>query len=94
MRIGYLKRDELKVRRFKCKRCGRTFTELEGTPLKGVHSLKNAVLVAYFKLELKVSDSLTAKVLEIPQSTIKRLSKNIHQHKKFFKTLLRILLDE
>ncbi|WP_457753462.1 transposase [Thermococcus sp.] len=88
VKFGKLRTDDIKIQRYYCKECHRTFNELSGTPLEGVHSIKNALLVAYFKLELKCSDYAISKALDIPYPTVRYLSNKINNNTKFFKSLL------
>ncbi|AMQ19545.1 hypothetical protein A0127_07365 [Thermococcus peptonophilus] len=94
VRIGYItKSNGLKVQRFKCKMCGRTFTELEGTPLKGVHDIKLTLLVAYLMLHLRLEPNTIARITGKPYTTVKRISRKVIEHRRFFENILAVLLD-
>ena len=45
-----IKASGLRIQHFRCMVCGRTFTELEGTPLEGFHDIRFALVVAYLYL--------------------------------------------
>ena len=92
VRIGYVGRGSFRVQRFQCRRCGRTFTELEGTPFKGVHDPRALVAVAYLRLRAGLGESSIARLLGIPYPTVKRLSKRVMKHRDFMEGLLRVLL--
>ncbi|AEC51366.1 hypothetical protein PNA2_0449 [Pyrococcus sp. NA2] len=94
LKIGFINRkNNLKIQRFKCKRCGKTFTELDATPLKGVHSLKEYILIAYFATVVKLPPSSISKVLGTNKSKTYRLYNKINKYKQFFKNLIGILLE-
>ncbi|WP_145955332.1 IS1/IS1595 family N-terminal zinc-binding domain-containing protein [Thermococcus henrietii] len=92
VRIGYVGRGSFRVQRFQCRRCGRTFTELEGTPFKGVHDPKALVAVAYLRLRAGLSEFSIARLLGIPYPTVRRLSKRVMEYRDFMERLLRVLL--
>ena len=93
VRIGHVGRDGFRVQRFRCRRCGRTFTELEGTPFKGVHDPRALVAVAYLRLRAGLSESSIARLLRIPYPTARRLSRRALMHRDFMEALLERLLD-
>jgi len=93
VRIGHVGRGSFRVQRFQCRRCGRTFTELEGTPFKGVHDPKALVAVAYLRLRAGLSESSIARLLGIPYPTVRRLSRRALEHKGFMERLLDVLLE-
>ncbi|AFK23348.1 hypothetical protein Py04_1780 [Pyrococcus sp. ST04] len=95
VRIGFITRKGgFKLHRFKCKSCGRTFNELDGTPLSGVHSLKRVMLIAYLALYLKLTPSTIKVIVDLNHSTLLRLYKKVVNNKEFFTNLLEILLNE
>lgn len=94
VRIGHVGRESFRVQRFQCKRCGKTFTELEGTPFKGVHDIKAFIAVAYLRLRAGLSDSGISKLLGIPYPTVKRLSRRAIKDREFMEKLLDSLLGE
>lgn len=84
VKIGFIyRRNNIKIQRFKCQKCGKTFSELDGTPLKGVHSLKDIILVAYLVLMLGMPPSSISRVLGINRSRVYRMYERITGHKKF-----------
>ncbi|MFA4702225.1 IS1/IS1595 family N-terminal zinc-binding domain-containing protein [Pyrococcus kukulkanii] len=95
VKIGFIKRHSgLEIRRFKCKNCGRTFNELDGTPLSGVHSLRRIVLIAYFALYLKFTPSTIMAIVDLKYPTVVRLYRKVTENKEFFNELLELLLNE
>lgn len=88
---GVVKANGLRIQRFRCKSCGRTFTELEGTPLKGLHDLKFSLVVAYLYLCLKVEPGAIAKMTGRSFSTVSRLVGRVKNHRSFFVKLLESL---
>ncbi|CAB49347.1 Hypothetical protein PAB2064 [Pyrococcus abyssi GE5] len=95
VKIGYIMRSgNFKIQRYKCKNCNRTFTELDGTPLKGAHSLKDIVIVAYLTLDLKLPPSSIAKILPINRPKLYRAYKRVITNKEFFRKLIYILLKD
>ncbi|WP_145955333.1 IS1/IS1595 family N-terminal zinc-binding domain-containing protein [Thermococcus henrietii] len=88
---GIVKACGLRIQRFRCKVCGRTFTELEGTPLKGLHDIKFAVVVAYLVLCLGMEPKTIARVTGRPYSTVMRLSRKARENEAFFRKLFRAL---
>ncbi|WP_297471240.1 hypothetical protein [Thermococcus sp.] len=85
---GVIKANGLRIQRFRCKVCGRTFTELEGTPLKGLHDIRFALVVAYLFICLKMEPRTIAKVTERSCLTVRRLVARVKENEKFFKGLL------
>ncbi|WP_297064474.1 hypothetical protein [Thermococcus sp.] len=83
-----IKANGLRIQRFRCRVCGRTFTELEGTPLKGLHNIRFALVVAYLFLCLGVEPRIIAKITGRPYLTVMRLVSRINENEKFFKELL------
>ncbi len=92
VRIGYVDRGSFRVQRFQCKRCGKTFTELEGTPFKGIHDPKAFVAVAYLRLRAGLKESTIARLLRMPYPTVKRLSMRVYKHRDFMEQILDQLL--
>lgn len=89
VRIGrVIRANGLRVQRFRCRVCGRTFTELEGTPLKGLHNIRFALVVAYLFLCLGMEPKIIARVTGRSYSTVIRLVKRVRQHETFFMDLL------
>ncbi|ASJ16119.1 hypothetical protein A3L04_03010 [Thermococcus chitonophagus] len=95
VKIGFINRKSgFEVQRFKCKNCGKTFNELDGTPLSGVHSLRRIVLIAYFALYLKFTPSTIMAIVDLKYPTVVRLYKRVIENKEFFNELLELLLNE
>jgi len=85
---GVFKANGLRVQRFRCKVCGRTFTELEGTPLKGLHDIRFALVVAYLVLCLGMEPRTIARATGRPYSTVSRISRRVRDNEAFFRRLL------
>jgi len=94
LKIGYVGRGSFRIQRFQCRQCGRTFTELEGTPFKGVHDPRALVAVAYLRLRAGLSESSISRLLGIPYPTVKRLSRRALRYRDFMEALLRVLLED
>ncbi|MFA4646209.1 hypothetical protein P8X24_02885 [Pyrococcus kukulkanii] len=95
VKIGFIKRrNGFEVRRFKCKNCGKTFNELDGTPLSGVHSLRRIVLIAYLALYLKFTPSTIMAVVDLKYPTVVRLYRKVIENKEYFNKLLELLLND
>ena len=82
-----IKASGLRIQRFRCKVCGRTFTELEGTPLEGFHDIRFALVVAYLYLCLGMEPGTITRVTVHLYSTVIRLVTRIKM-KKFSKNCL------
>jgi len=84
---GIVKACGLRIQRFRCRVCGRTFTALEGTPLKGLHDIKFAVVVAYLVLCLGMEPKTITRATGRPYSTVTRLARRARENEDFFRKL-------
>ena len=85
---GVFRTSGLRVQRFRCKACGRTFTVFEGTPLKGLHDIRLVIVVAYLVLCLGMEPRTIARATGRSYSTVLRVYRRVIKNEKFFKTLL------